>query len=98
MVDWAMFNRALPQLLGVSQCPPNLRLTSLLLLQGYHRSNHFIATQGELSPSSSLCPLGQWFCSSYLSSWASFLVELNLVWARKGGIGTVQGQMGWQQC
>lgn len=47
---------------------PSLRLMSLLPLQGYHRSNHFIATQGEscpaLSASGSLAPdAAARFCS-----------------------------------
>lgn len=29
---------------------PSLGMMSLLPLQGYHRSNHFIATQGESCP------------------------------------------------
>lgn len=51
------------QLLSVLVSPA-LGLMSLLPLQGYHRSNHFIATQGELQPPSSPCPFGQWFSSS----------------------------------
>lgn len=42
----------------VGQCSsapqPPLGLTPLLPLQGYHRSNHFIATQGESTPLFSL--------------------------------------------
>lgn len=40
---------SVPQLSGVS-VSPSLGLMSLLPLQGYHRSNHFIATQGEPRP------------------------------------------------
>lgn len=41
---------------AVLECPMSYLsgLTPMLLLQGYHRSNHFIATQGELSPLSLL--------------------------------------------
>lgn len=46
---WEVSHGSVPQLSGVS-VSPSLGLMSLLPLQGYHRSNHFIATQGEPCP------------------------------------------------
>lgn len=65
--DWEMSNGSVAQLSGAS-VSPGLELMSVLPLQGYHRSNHFIATQGEsrpaLSASGSSAPdVAARFCS-----------------------------------